>query len=244
MILKPSEIYTLHNYDHIYLSPHPDDAALSCGGTIASRNHEGNRQLVVTLCTAVPDCRLQMWSIRLIEEKHGMDTLGTDCLMWNILDAPFRHNAYTGDGLFSLPLHDDTMSVETAFILKQLAQQNRTAILHAPLGVGNHVDHINAFIAAQMIWPQEKLLFYEDIPYTVHDPDAIEKRINSIGKKMDIENVDISSSFDRKIDAVSKYKSQISFLFDTHDIALNVLKIEAQRVLPHGLGERFWKIIN
>jgi LmbE family N-acetylglucosaminyl deacetylase len=244
VILKNYEIDKLHNYDNIYLSPHPDDAALSCGGTIVSRNNEGKRQLVVTLCTAIPDCVQQMWSIRLIEEKHGMDTLGTDCLMGNILDAPFRHNSYKGDSLFELPQSDDTMLNETMFILDRLAQQNRNALLHAPLGVGNHVDHVNAFNAAQKSWPQEKLLFYEDIPYTVHDPDAIEKRIVAIGKKMDLETVDISDSFDKKMDAVSKYRSQVCFLFDTNNIALTVLKTEAQRVLPDGLGERFWKIVN
>ncbi|NJM07001.1 HEAT repeat domain-containing protein [Candidatus Gracilibacteria bacterium] len=42
-------------YDHIYLSPHLDDAALSCGGAIA--RHAANRQhvLVITICTAAPD---------------------------------------------------------------------------------------------------------------------------------------------------------------------------------------------
>src|ERR671924_35132 len=41
-------------YDHVYLSPHLDDAALSCGGAIARHSSAGARVLVVTICTALP----------------------------------------------------------------------------------------------------------------------------------------------------------------------------------------------
>ena len=41
-------------YRHIYLSPHLDDAALSCGGGIAAQRAAGERVLVVTFCTGAP----------------------------------------------------------------------------------------------------------------------------------------------------------------------------------------------
>ena len=44
-------------YELVVLSPHLDDAALSCGGTLAEAGTRGGRALVVTLCTAVPDAR-------------------------------------------------------------------------------------------------------------------------------------------------------------------------------------------
>ncbi|MGH2521295.1 MAG: PIG-L deacetylase family protein, partial [Anaerolineales bacterium] len=35
---------------HLYLSPHFDDAALSCGGTIHQQTRQGERAVVVTVC--------------------------------------------------------------------------------------------------------------------------------------------------------------------------------------------------
>ncbi len=39
---------------HIFLSPHPDDAVLSCGGLMHVYAHSGARVVVVTMCTANP----------------------------------------------------------------------------------------------------------------------------------------------------------------------------------------------
>lgn len=42
------------HYDHLYLSPHFDDVALSCGGQIALRTAAGQSVLVVTVTAAEP----------------------------------------------------------------------------------------------------------------------------------------------------------------------------------------------
>src|SRR5258705_8534487 len=53
--MQLEDLRQIHDgYDHIYLSPHLDDAALSCGGAIARHANAGARVLVVTLCTAAP----------------------------------------------------------------------------------------------------------------------------------------------------------------------------------------------
>src|SRR5689334_12434287 len=39
---------------HVYLSPHLDDAALSCGGMIHQQTQAGERVVVVTLCAGGP----------------------------------------------------------------------------------------------------------------------------------------------------------------------------------------------
>ncbi|NUN97629.1 MAG: PIG-L family deacetylase [Candidatus Omnitrophica bacterium] len=43
-----------HSYPHIYLSPHYDDASLSCGGAIHLQAQAGQAVLVVTICAAPP----------------------------------------------------------------------------------------------------------------------------------------------------------------------------------------------
>src|SRR5690242_15250592 len=53
--MQLEDLRQIHDgYDHIYLSPHLDDAVLSCGGAIARHTSAGARVLVVTLCTAAP----------------------------------------------------------------------------------------------------------------------------------------------------------------------------------------------
>ncbi|WP_322493922.1 hypothetical protein [Chloroflexus sp.] len=48
-----SHLSKLHrSYQHIILSPHLDDAALSCGGSIAAAVAADEPVLVVTICTA------------------------------------------------------------------------------------------------------------------------------------------------------------------------------------------------
>ena len=54
MNTRPTDVVNrvdLARYTRVYLSPHLDDAALSCGGTIAA---SPDRALIITLCTAPP----------------------------------------------------------------------------------------------------------------------------------------------------------------------------------------------
>src|SRR4029450_9641251 len=92
-------------YDHIYLSPHLDDAALSCGGAIARHSAAGARGLVVPICTASPrpegpfrsfsEEMHRQWGLtageavraRLHEDSLAMERLGADSLWVGMLDA-------------------------------------------------------------------------------------------------------------------------------------------------------------
>src|SRR5437773_7157487 len=94
-------------YDHIYLSPHLDDAALSCGGAIARHANAGARVLVVTLCTAAPpagpfsdfaNAVHQSWGLapaevigaRLREDDLALARLDADTYRAGLLDAIYR----------------------------------------------------------------------------------------------------------------------------------------------------------
>ncbi|MFQ5421191.1 MAG: PIG-L family deacetylase, partial [Anaerolineae bacterium] len=55
-------------YDAIYLSPHLDDAALSCGGQIFTRTSAGESVLVVTVMAGDAPPGL---SSPIVEELHG-----------------------------------------------------------------------------------------------------------------------------------------------------------------------------
>src|SRR4249919_2584335 len=95
-------------YDHIYLSPHLDDAALSCGGAIARHANAGARVLVVTLCTAAPppagpfsrfaQDHYLMWGLapelamaeREREDDLALERLDADTYRAGLLDAIYR----------------------------------------------------------------------------------------------------------------------------------------------------------
>src|SRR5687767_377383 len=95
-------------YDHVYLSPHLDDAALSCGGAIARHSMAGARVLVVTICTAAPppegpfssfaEGQHRKWqlspaeamSTRLHEDSLAMEHLAADSMWVGMSDAIYR----------------------------------------------------------------------------------------------------------------------------------------------------------
>lgn len=239
--MRIDELDTARDYDRIYLAPHPDDAALSYGGTIACRHKQGERQLVVTLCSAIPPSAESLWHQRLDEDERALRVLGVDYLLGGFLDAPFRHPAYGKDeGLFAPPVVDDSMQRHVGQLLVALAEQNRQATLYSPLGVGSHVDHLIAFEAAQAARHFAEVHHYEDFPYTVKDPGALKLRLDELGNTLTAVVTDIRHGIQKKAEAVGQYSSQVHFLFGSFDAAFQALVEEARRVLPGGVGERCW----
>ena len=96
-------------YEHIYLSPHLDDAVLSCGGTIHTQAHAGDRILVVTFFAgSPPDDSLTLFALELKqrwqsegdpgaarrqEDRQATRTLGADALSLGFLDCVYRQSA-------------------------------------------------------------------------------------------------------------------------------------------------------
>jgi LmbE family N-acetylglucosaminyl deacetylase len=237
--MKLDKLKAAQNYDDIYLAPHPDDAALSCGGTIACHRLSGKRQLVVTLCSALPPSAESHWAQRMDDEKRALDILQADNLHGGFLDAPFRHPAYKSNGgLFAAPVADDPILKDINQLVITLAEQNKNAILYAPLGAGKHVDHLIAYSAVKSCSGFQQVRYYEDFPYVAKNPEALEARLKEIGTELSAVVTDIREGFQTKIDAIGQYHSQISFLFKNQTNALATLIKQAQLVLPGGLGER------
>lgn len=235
------ELSTATDYERIYLAPHPDDAIFSCGGTIALFQEKGDKQLVVTLCSEIPDSGKSQWLQRLDEDQRAFSLIGIDYIFGNFLDAPFRNPKYQNDeNLFAPPLPEDTMPENISLFLETLAGNNRGAVLYAPLGIGMHVDHLITYNAADSTTRFSSVRFYEDFPYTVKYPNALENRLSTIEKKMTPIVTDIKSSYYKKVEAIGQYSSQIHFLFGSFDNMSDALIQDAQRVTPEGVGERSW----
>ncbi|MEJ2096915.1 MAG: PIG-L family deacetylase [Deltaproteobacteria bacterium] len=85
-------------YESVYISPHFDDAAASCGGRIADQTRNGRHVLVVTVFSGLSGRKASRsarrftaeYPRRRLEDHAAMGTLGTDFLWLNYPDIVFR----------------------------------------------------------------------------------------------------------------------------------------------------------
>lgn len=214
------------SYAHVYLSPHLDDAALSCGGAIARQVAAGERVLVVNICTAAPapdeafsalaqefhgEWRLspaEVVAARLREDRAALDRLGADSLHAGMLDAIYRHPAAysTRETLFGEPDPADPLLPALETFIASLRRQAPRAWFYAPLGVGSHVDHQITQRAA-LASAGGRLAFYEDFPYVAR-PGALEQRLRALDGSFQAETIAIDETLPAKVAAVSAYASQ------------------------------------
>jgi LmbE family N-acetylglucosaminyl deacetylase len=205
-------------YRHVYVSPHLDDAVLSCGGAIAAQVAP---VLVLTLCTApapASDQGLPSWldmAARREEDLAALAILGADPCWAGMLDAPLRiPSAYGGEGaVFAGPVPGDPMEASALELLDRLAPALPGCTLHAPLGVGGHADHLAASAAARRSRGWTRVLYYEDFPYVSIRPDALPQRLSTLpGTPVPVLQP-IEATLERKTLAIEQYRSQIGMLF-------------------------------
>ena len=194
-------------YDLVVLSPHLDDAVLSCGAQLNALTSNGGRALAVTFFTAdvPPPPRTQFtdqvfhymdldldsgMAVRRGEDIAACQELGIDwqhlplseaiCRRINDTSEPFPYDSSAK--LFGTPHPDDaaSLSIELAPILNTLPPAKRWL---APLGIGGHVDHRLLRQAAMQHVAHRpgpktpELLFYEDFPYAL----KLKNRFRALG---------------------------------------------------------------
>jgi LmbE family N-acetylglucosaminyl deacetylase len=247
-------------YDHVYLSPHLDDAVLSCGGAIARHAATDARVLVVTLCTAAPLADgpfsafarelHRLWGLgagevvaaRLREDDMAIERLSADTFRAGLPDAIYRlPEVYdSNETLFGIPARGDPLLPAARELIAELWRRCPRAAFYAPLGVGNHVDHQIVHAAAREA-AAEALAFYEDFPYVTR-PQALEQRMAALGRAFVASTIDIDATLARKIAAIRAYTSQLSSLFDDPATLDRFVAEYAESLRPDvgTYGERVW----
>jgi LmbE family N-acetylglucosaminyl deacetylase len=253
-------------YTHLYLSPHFDDAILSCGGLIARQTAVGARVVIANICTATPDpstlspfaqFQHDRWfdlhpgadpiALRRAEDAAACAELGAEAVALSELDCIYRRNA-AGEWLYANeeslwgPLHPDDDTASLVASLELLRSNLTLEAIYAPLAVANHVDHqwVRALAEgwAQDGWP---VFFYEDYPYV----EQVENLWRALNLPMPGQWLRLPQALDpeqaqAKITATAHYASQNVVLFN-NDMPGRV-KAQLARAGAPGFAEVLWKI--
>lgn len=249
---------------HLYLSPHLDDAALSCGGRMAAQVAAGERVRVVNVFAAVPDySRLSAYAERQhakwgwptdpvagrrAEDEAVLGALGAEVEHWDYPDCIYRQV----DGAFVYTDHDAVFGrvnpAETGLITRlalcfsQLRQALPDAHFYAPLALGGHVDHRIARAGAMAIQRLgADVRFYEDFPYATQ-PEALQAVQTDLGGPWTSELTPID--VEAKIRLIAGYASQLLAVFKDPASMPQVVRDYAAALAPDGQGayERYWRV--
>jgi LmbE family N-acetylglucosaminyl deacetylase len=246
-----------HFYDAIYLAPHLDDAALSCGGQILDRTRAGQRVLVVTVMAGDPPTDAEndyirslhaRWELerdaaaqRRAEDSAACAILGADFLHWSIPDCIYRLHPATGAPLY---VSDDDIFGDVhpaeAPLVNAIAQLLAALPAHthcyAPLTVGHHVDHLLVTAAARLAFG-DKLICYEDYPYA-QQPGKLSAVLGEPPAGWQPSVTALSDAeLNVKIEAILAFRSQLSTFFtDRADLERQVKGYAALVG-----GERVWR---
>lgn len=219
----------------LYLSPHLDDAILSCGGIIWEQIHSGDKVTILTICAGDPPkgelspfatLLHTFWQtgpeavqIRRQEDAQACQLLGASYKHLDIPDCIYRFDSssnntgkenrlffYTSSEALFKAIHPLDKS-----LINQLMQQLKKEIpadtnIVSPLAIGNHVDHQITRAAAEKLGVE--LSYYADYPYVSDKPQVLND-LQSQGWACN--KITISESAIKSwVNAVSAYQSQIA----------------------------------
>ncbi len=209
----------------LFISPHLDDVAFSCGGTLIRLVEEGWR---VCLCTVFASsvqnpkgfalaCQLDkglsadadyMGLRRKEDQQFAQIASAPPVLHLPFYEAPHRGYNSASD-LFSGPHKDDLIWRELAPVLKELARDY--SVLFAPQGIGSHVDHLQVIRAISAGDLSTKTAWYRDTPYVIKNPSAPPSPL--LPEAAHFQAFSITSTIEKKIKACAAYETQIKFQF-------------------------------
>lgn len=177
----------------IYLSPHLDDAALSCGGLIYEQARQGISVAIWTFMAGYPwqgylsefanrlhaewgtGSAMRTVFLRRKEDRKAAGLLGAQARHFRFLDMIYRQSK-EGSPLYSENVFFVERHPDDEGLLEQLTQTLRDAthlddVLVCPLGIGGHLDHLLVREAAEKL--DRPLWYYADVPYVLQNPGAL-----------------------------------------------------------------------
>ena len=186
--------------DILAIGPHPDDAELICGGTLAKAAREGRRTGILDLT------RGEMGTRGSVETRAAEAAAAA-----KVLGVQWREN-------LGLPDAAIENGPETRGALARLLRQLRPQVVIAPAPRGRHPDHR---VASQLVRDACFLAGIRKVdPAT--EPHRPRKLLYAIAYREDHVKptfvVDISADFETKLRAVACYESQFAGLTQAGEV--------------------------
>ncbi|TXM63628.1 PIG-L family deacetylase [Methylobacterium sp. WL120] len=238
------------------LSPHLDDAAFSCGGTLATLAASGWRVVMATVFTqsvAEPAgfalaCQLDKGldaSVDYMRLRRAEDAAAAAHLGVEVRHLPFREAPHRGYGsapeLFAEVRADDAIVEHLAQAFGALIAETAPDLILAPQAIGGHVDHLQVVAALRRIALDRPMLWWRDFPYTVRQ--AVPKApLASAFAGLPVREIVLDAGAQAaKAEACAAYASQLGFQFGGRAGLVKRLGAEAGRerfavegILPDG----------
>jgi LmbE family N-acetylglucosaminyl deacetylase len=242
-----------------YLSPHLDDAALSCGGSIARATAAGEEVEVLTIfagdepeeaATPLVARLYELWKLplggvmraRRAEDAAACARLGARATWWTELEAIHRRHPASGAPLYPdlRALFGEPAPVERARRVDELAGRLRALPaadrVVSPLGVGGHADHRLLRRAAEAAFGAG-LRYYEEFPYALWKRFAVLRAIG-LGRRFRSERLPLAEAdVVARIEAIGCYASQLQPLFRSRERLESMVRRHVRRAG----GERLWR---
>lgn len=215
----------------LFISPHLDDVAFSCGATLGrlAENAGKWRTILCTVFTkSVPRptgfalaCQLDKglsadadyMKLRRAEDCQAARILAaSEVLHLNFAEAPHRGYGNAPE-LFGALKTDDDVWRHVAEHFALLDDVHQPDLIFAPQGLGDHVDHRQTIRAAVESLDREKIWWYRDAPYAIRQPNARTAKDLPSDDLAETPFEITAAQLERKIRACAAYASQIDFQF-------------------------------
>ena len=246
----------------IFVAPHLDDVALSCGGTVACHASRGQEPLIVTVAAGAPagaeaqDMHVDYVGCRRREDAAAAAALGASTEWLPYLDAVYR--GY-GAEIFGARRQESGLVDRIGRDLERRWSESGSVSVFLPLGIGNHVDHqLCASLHERLRRVGATVWHYEDTPYVLRWA-AAERWINSmelaplkVAVKPYLEErlvtmglvpsvVEVTRQMTGRLAAIECYQSQLAGLFPRRNHRA-VIRAYAASLMSkqETYGERFW----
>ncbi len=213
----------------IYLSPHFDDAVLSCGGLIHEQTRQGLTAEIWTILAGDPppgalsefaqqshalwgvNSGEDMVAMRRAEDEAAAAIVGADLVHFELPDCIYRRSS-AGEVLYPETVMTSPHPSERRFpirIANALRSELRLDdVLVCPLSLGGHVDHILVRRAAESL--KRPLLYYADVPYVLNYPQTLAPAIRALESQLyQVSEIGLKAW----LEGVSAYRSQVGSLY-------------------------------
>lgn len=247
----------------VFISPHLDDAILSCGEYIKKMTDLGNEVNVITVFSGCPNkeefsgiakafhklCNLadNAMDIRKLEDIRAIKKLNCSYEHLDEYECLYR----VGDnGEFLINEKKDILSDQTLMDKKTIESLTNTIgekifdirfdEIYVPLSVGNHTDHILIRkVLENILIPNyiDKLYYYQDTPYIFYDKFPVEEKTKGLKNVV----VEINEKeWQSKIEAINEYDSQLKMLWPNENDMITQLDHISKKYLNDSRSIMFW----